>query len=128
MRSVRPSVLATILGLMGLISSWLGPMSGTARTVVPGDLPACCLRPSAVRCCSGDCCIARDSSPANPSTSLPALPGTSVRTAPDWVPAFLSWVTVRLGLPFHPSLPPPSHTCDRAPGLPLFLRDAALLI
>jgi len=128
MRSSPSRVLAAILGLLGLLASWLVPTSASAGTSSGADLPACCSRPSAKRCCAGDCCIAPNPAAGTPSASLPSLPRTPLRVAPDWVPAFVHLLWNDAAPPFKTPAARPSPVTSRAPRLPLFLRDAALLL
>jgi len=129
MQSSRSRLLAAILGLLGLVVSWMEPAPGGAMNVAGGEIPACCSQPSKKRCCAGECCVAKASIPAGPSTSLPVSPGESLRIVPDWVPPFLALLDDRLGLPSQPRIcASPCCSSVRAALLPLFLRDAALLI
>lgn len=128
MKTSRRHRFAAILGLLAVMVSWLVPMAANAGPRHEGRLPACCSHPASKRCCAGECCMARSPVPGSPTTPLPPQPGASIRIAPDWVPAFLALITSSAVQPPKATPPLSSRSLDRAPRLPLFLRDAALLI
>ena len=128
MPSTRHRWLAVLLGLMGLVMSLFAPLSASGGESGDGTVPGCCLRVASRRCCSGDCCVAKRPESGVPGSAIPSLPGPSVRITPAWVPAFLEFLASDSARPAAMSRPARVFHQARATRVPLFLRDAALLI